>query len=125
MLALSYGMLPRRRLEAIAETLQGIPVLGCLQGGMAAQLGVRYGDIVIEVNGVRTPTIDEYVSARKLRSDGVSLRLFRDGEEVAVFIPFQPRSDEQNWEMLVELLAEGRFVGGTDPSPQEPEGPSN
>jgi len=118
-------MLPRRQLEAIAETLQGIPVLGCLKGGMAAQLGVRYGDIVIEVNGVRTLSIDDYVSARKLRTDGVDLKLFRDGEDIAVFVPFRPRTSEQSWEMLVELIAEGRFVGAADPSADEPNAPSN
>jgi S1-C subfamily serine protease len=114
-------MLRRRQFEAIAETVQGILVLGCLPGGGAAGVGVRYGDVLLEVNGLRTMTVDDYVEARKCRSDGVALRLFRDGQELSVFVPFRPRDAEESWETLVELIAEGRFVGGSEsPEPKLP-----
>src|SRR5689334_16642673 len=60
-------MISRKQLEEIAATVRGVPVWGCLPGSTAAEAGVRYGDIVIGVNGVPTPTIDEYLEARKLR----------------------------------------------------------
>ena len=48
-------MISRKQLEEIAATVQGVPVFGCLPGSTAAEAGVRYGDIVLSVNGVRTP----------------------------------------------------------------------
>ena len=79
-------MIRRQQLEALAEVVRGIPVLGCLPGSTAAEAGVRYGDIVLEVNGLRTIHIDDYLAGRKLRSDGMALRLFRDGQEFSVFV---------------------------------------
>ena len=59
-------MISRKQLEEMAATVQGIPVWGCLPGSTAAEAGVRYGDIVLGVNGMPTPGIDEYLAARKL-----------------------------------------------------------
>jgi S1-C subfamily serine protease len=101
-------MMSRRQLEEIAETVQGIPVWGCLPGSTAAEAGVRYGDIVLSVNGMRTPTIDDYLEARKLRSDGYDLVLFRAGEELAIFVAFRPPADPIA--ALALQLAEGRYV---------------
>jgi hypothetical protein len=50
---------------------------------------VRYGDIVLSVNGFPTPGLDEYLSARRLRNDGCELKLFRDGQVFSVFVPFR------------------------------------
>lgn len=101
-------LMTRKQLEQIAETVRGVPVLGCLPGSTAAEAGVRYGDIVLSVNGVATPSIDEYLQARKLRSDGFDLRLFRDGVELAVFVPFRPPTD--TLEALATQIASGRYV---------------
>ena len=50
-------MLPRKSLFALAKALEGLPVLGALEGTPAARAGVRYGDVLLEVNGVRTRTV--------------------------------------------------------------------
>jgi S1-C subfamily serine protease len=115
-------MIPRQQLQAIADAVQGIPVWGCLAGSTAAEAGVRYGDIVLEVNGLRTITIDDYLAGRKLRSDGIALRLFRDGSELTLFVELRPMKPEQGWEMMLELIAEGRFVS-TAPPPESPKTP--
>jgi S1-C subfamily serine protease len=107
-------MMSRKQLQEIAQAVSGVPVLGCLPGSTAAEAGVRYGDIVLSVNGVPTPTIDEYLEARKLRSDGFDLRLFRGGEEIIVFVAFRPPSDLMA--ALALQIADGRYVA-SDSSP--------
>lgn len=107
-------MIQRKQLEEIAATVQGVPVWGCLPGSTAAEAGVRYGDIVLAVNGVPTPTIADYLEGRKLRSDGFDLLLFRDGVEFQVFVPFRPPSDPMA--ALAEQIADGRYVSPTEPS---------
>jgi S1-C subfamily serine protease len=105
-------MMSRRQLEEIAEAVRGIPVWGCLPGSTAAEAGVRYGDIVLSVNGLDTPTIVEYLQARKLRTDGYTLRLFRAGEELTLFVPFRSPSDPMA--ALALQIADGRYVAGSD-----------
>lgn len=111
-------MMSRRQLEEIAEAVRGVPVWGCLPGSTAAQAGVRYGDIVLSVNGMDTPTIVEYLAARKLRQDGFVLRLFRAGEELTVFVPFRPPSDPMA--ALALQIADGRYVVANDELSEAP-----
>jgi len=109
-------MMSRKQLEEIAETVGGVPVWGCLPGSTAAEAGVRYGDIVLSVNGVATPTINEYLEARKLRSDGFDLVLFRDGQRLSLFVPFRPPSDPIA--TLALQAADGRYATPTEsPAP--------
>ena len=74
-------MKSRAEVDKIAEALGGMPVWGVLAGSPAAQVGLRYGDVVLEVNGVRTAGIAEFVAARELRSDGARVTFQRDGVE--------------------------------------------
>ena len=105
-------MISRKQLEEIAATVQGVPIWGCLPGSSAAEAGVRYGDIVMRVNGVPTPNIDEYLSARALRVDGIELHLLRAGEELTLFVEF--RRAEERLETLASQIADGRYVGTAD-----------
>jgi S1-C subfamily serine protease len=107
-------MIRRRELEALAEAVQGIAVLGCLPGSTASEAGVRYGDIVLEVNGLRTIDIDDYLAGRKLRSDGIALRLFRDGNEFSLFVELRPVQGEARWEVLAQMLADAQVGGSAD-----------
>ena len=107
-------MMSRKQLSEIAEVVRGVPVWGCLPGSTAAEAGVRYGDIVISVNGVPTPTVVEYLEARKLRTDGFDLVLFRDGVERKVWVPF--RAPTEPMEALAAALADGRYLPGRDES---------
>jgi S1-C subfamily serine protease len=115
-------MMPRKQLEEIAATVKGVPVWGCLPGSTAAQAGVRYGDIVLSVNGVPTPSIAEYLEGRKLRADGFELVLFRDGEELTVFVPFRPPADPMA--ALAEQIADGRYISSIPPCDTPKESPS-
>ncbi|MEO8901093.1 MAG: hypothetical protein ABI488_05430 [Polyangiaceae bacterium] len=116
-------MIPRKQLEEIAATVQGVPVWGCLKGSPSADAGVRYGDILLVVNGVRTVNIDDYLAARKLRADGVELQILRDGHELTLKLEFRP-ANTISVEQMVEEMAEGRFVN-TAPADTKPRGPAN
>jgi S1-C subfamily serine protease len=105
-------MISRKQLEEIAATVQGVPVWGCLPGSSAAEAGVRYGDIVLEVNGVLTPGITEYLAGRSLNKEGMALRLFRNGTELSVYVEFRPPAD--TLEALTEQLADGRYLSISD-----------
>ena len=116
-------MIPRKQLEQIAATVQGVPVWGCLKGSPSADAGVRYGDILLVVNGVRTVNIDDYLAARKLRSVGVDLQILRDGQEMTLKLEFRP-ANTISVEQMLEEMAEGRFLS-TVPSEEKPKGPAN
>jgi S1-C subfamily serine protease len=68
--------------QAVAEIVRGVPVWGVLPGSAAGRAGVRRGDIVVEVNGVATPTVDAFFEARRKRDDAAEIVLFRGGERV-------------------------------------------
>lgn len=74
-------MIPRKSLFALAKALEGLPVLGALEGTPAARAGVRYGDVLLSVNGMRTRTVADYVQAKNLRADGMAIVVFRSGSE--------------------------------------------
>jgi S1-C subfamily serine protease len=116
-------MIPRKQLEEIAQAVQGIPVWGALNGSPSAQAGVRYGDILLGVNGMRTTNIDDYLAARKLRTDGVELLVLRDGKECTFHLEFSPANANDVGEM-VEQVIEGRFVSST-PTHTQPKGAAN
>jgi len=110
-------MIRRRQLEALAAAVQGIAVLGCLPGSTAAEAGVRYGDIVLEVNGLRTINIEDYLEGRKLRADGMALRLFREGNEFSLFVELRPVHGEARWEVLTQMLADARLGAESSVAP--------
>lgn len=56
-------------------------MLGTLSGTPAARAGIRYGDVLISVNGMRTKTVGDYVEAKALRNDGMDIVVFRAGTE--------------------------------------------
>ena len=101
-------MIPREQLRQIAAIVRGVAVWGCLPRSSSARAGVRYGDIVLGANGMRTETIHDYLRARTLRTDGVELRLLRGGAELTVFVEFCPPPD--TLEELAAQLVEARLI---------------
>jgi predicted metalloprotease with PDZ domain len=81
----------RDELEALATAMGGLAILGCLPSTPAAEAGLRYGDVLLEVNGVPTPDWVAYVRASRTRSV-MAIRVFRDGSEVrlALSLPERP-----------------------------------
>ena len=66
---------------AMARIYGGMPYLGSLPGSPAERAGLRWGDIVVAVNGLPTPDGDAFVEARQTRDGGASVRFVRDGVE--------------------------------------------
>jgi predicted metalloprotease with PDZ domain len=98
-------MIPRRSLFALAKALEGLPVLGALDGTPAARAGVRYGDVLISVNGMRTRTMGDYIEAKNLRNDGMSIVVFRAGNEQLADLAYDATAQPIDpAKLLAELL---------------------
>lgn len=91
----------------MATILNGIPIWGAVPGSAAAAMGVRYGDIVLRVNGIATPTLEDFVEARALRSHHTELELFRDGKLVRLTLPLA-RSSRASEEVRETSLSHKR-----------------
>src|SRR5580693_3723279 len=76
------------QLTKLANALGGLPVLGCKPGSPAARAGIRYGDVVLAVNGTPTPDWSAYAEARRRRTGSMHVAVFRDGEELAIELVF-------------------------------------
>jgi S1-C subfamily serine protease len=92
-------------LFSLAKALGGLPILGCLRGTPAALAGVRYGDILLSVNGRPTRTFTDYIEAKGLRADGMSIVVFRSGEERPIAFEYDPnRTPVDPMDVLGELM---------------------
>jgi len=80
-------MMSMKDLNAIAKTVEGVLVWGVFKSGPASKAGVRFGDVIVSCNGVRTKTIDDYFVAMDRDVGGCrSVTVFRDGSEVEIAI---------------------------------------
>jgi S1-C subfamily serine protease len=74
-------LISKSSLSQLASLLSGLPVYGCLPNSPAERAGVRYGDVLLSVDGQPTPTWEAYLAAREHSGATIRLRLFRDGYE--------------------------------------------
>lgn len=111
-------MIPKRSVFALAKALDGIPILGTLAGTPAARAGVRYGDVLLWVNGVRTRTVLDYIEAKALRDDGMELVVFSGGAERKREFEYDEMVRTDPAELLAELvtLRVGHDDPGDDPT---------
>lgn len=112
-------MISTKAVFALAKALEGLPVLGTLDRTPAARAGVRWGDILLEVNGRRTRTVNDYVDAKSRREDGMSIVVFRDGATIAIEIVFDRSSSKVDADTATTALermglAPRRGGGGDD-----------
>jgi S1-C subfamily serine protease len=80
-----------RELQAIAQILGGVPILGVLRDSPAERAGLRYGDIVTHVNGRATASFGEFLAAHDKSSGLLELEVFRDGERLSVEMVLRAR----------------------------------
>jgi S1-C subfamily serine protease len=107
-------VISRKSLFALAKALEGLPILGALEGTPAARVGIRYGDVLLSVNGMRTRTVSDYVEAKNLRTEGMEVVVFRSGEERIAELSYDvPAKTLDTAAILAELVAL-RVAAGPD-----------
>jgi predicted metalloprotease with PDZ domain len=99
-------MLDRNELTRLATAMGGLPVIACRPGSPADLAGVRYGDIVLAVNDVKTPDWAAFIEARKADSTKMKVELFRDGTTVMLEIPLSPQPAIDTPTLLAEMISE-------------------
>nr|HEX4317248.1 PDZ domain-containing protein [Kofleriaceae bacterium] len=99
-------MFDRGELMQLASALGGLPVLACRTGSPAEQAGVRYGDIVLAVNGIKTPDWVTFIEARSKSKTSMLIELFRDGVHVTITLALAEMTPIDPPELLAEILAE-------------------
>lgn len=68
---------------------EGMPVLGCIDGSAAAVAGIRVGDRLLEVNGVRVSDAKSYIAARELERDMMHVVLRRNEKILKLTLHFE------------------------------------
>jgi predicted metalloprotease with PDZ domain len=101
-----YFMIDRNDLNKLATALGGLPVLFCRPGSPAERAGVRYGDIVLAVNGIKTPDWATFIEARGKSQTTMHLELFREGLHVEIELALATPSPIDPPALLAELIAE-------------------
>lgn len=74
----------KEELLELAAAMNGLGILGCLPGSPADLAGLRYGDVVLEVNGVATSSWAAYLQATQREARVMRVRYFRGGTETSV-----------------------------------------
>ena len=87
-------MINPAELSRVASTLGGVVILGCLHGSPADRAGIRYGDIMLSINGIPTATWSDFFQARRRCKGQMTVRIFREGHEfdVTLDVPTTPLS---------------------------------
>ena len=103
-------MLNWEELSRLASKLNGLPVLGCRPDSPAALAGVRYGDILLTVNGLPTPDWSSFLDARATCAGEMVIELFRAGAVITVRLTLPERSEPIDAAALLIELATSRVV---------------
>jgi C-terminal processing protease CtpA/Prc len=106
-------MIDRTTLFQLAKALEGLPVLGTLPGTPAARAGIHYGDILVSVNGRRTRTFGDYILAKALRADGMTIVIFRSGQEQTEELVYNTNRNKADPAMILsDLISMRLLIGG-------------
>ncbi|HEY4159585.1 MAG TPA: PDZ domain-containing protein [Polyangiaceae bacterium] len=84
-------MSPLPTIARLAKLLGGIPVWEVEPDSEAADAGLRFGDIILSVNGVATPTFKRFLAAGGAHLDDLVFEVFRNGKSLKL----SPRKAEQ------------------------------
>jgi S1-C subfamily serine protease len=116
-------MIPKSALYRLAAALEGVAIVGVLPGSPSARAGMRYGDVLLEVNGRRVKTFDDYIAARGQRTDGMDVVFFRSGTARVEALVYDETTSPPDLRGLVRQLAEGRLGVAPEERPADPDEP--
>jgi len=68
------------KLDRLAKILGGIPVWEVYADSGAAAAGVRFGDIILRVNGKETPTFEHFLEVGEAHMAHLEFEVFRNGK---------------------------------------------
>jgi S1-C subfamily serine protease len=100
-----YLKMNREDINKIARVYGGIPVLGVLKGSPADKMGIVYGDILLSVNGKKTPDMQTFLDAKELDPKQMRVILLRSGKEIEIAIERDPPGEIDRLALLSELAA--------------------
>lgn len=92
--------------QKIADTYGGILILGALPGSPAAELGLRYGDVLLSVNGVRTAAVEHFLEARALDPKRMRIEIVRSGQTLTLDLDISKRSTRRSLQDVAERLVQ-------------------
>jgi S1-C subfamily serine protease len=109
-LLLSLVMKSLEDIYEIARVFDGIPVLSCSPGSPAHIAGIRYGDILLRVNGHQTRTLSAYAEARSTAPARVPVTILRDGEEMDLVMELRNAEISDAETMLAQVVEQRMFA---------------
>lgn len=109
-------MLTPAELARLASALGGLPILGCLSGSPAEDAGMRYGDILLSLDGLPTSSWDEFLRARNQAGRSIVVRVFRQGQELDMALELRA-SDKTPEQVLEELRKSHEPPGQNEEEP--------
>lgn len=107
-------MLSPTDLAHLATALGGLPILGCLEGSPAERAGIRYGDILLAVDGTPTTSWDDFLRVRSQSVGQMQAQVFRHGQTFEVTIPL--RASSKTPEQVLGELQERRILPSSSES---------
>ena len=94
------------------KEIAGVYVIGVLKGYPAEKAGIKKGDVIVSVNGIRTPTIKDFESimAKTKPNETVTLLIYdgKEFREVRLKLVKAPR----NKKGFMGVLIEGDYLSG-------------
>jgi S1-C subfamily serine protease len=79
-------------LSRLATVLGGVPIPCCGEGSPAQRAGLRYGDVLLSIDGLPTASWADFFQARQRRTGCITVRVFRQGAEFDVSLDLPSKS---------------------------------